>query len=115
VKRHCAFLVIVMFFTSVSVHADLLGKNYEENKDSEKVLFYVTGVADGIRTSSIIAELRGLPPIYCPPRDRVFTAEEYLDIFERKYYSLPEDIRQSGPLGPMVYAALQQEFPCEPK
>ncbi|MCH7893880.1 MAG: hypothetical protein IH907_05135 [Proteobacteria bacterium] len=87
-RSQTVFVALLLAMLIQSAYAILKGSSYEKSRGTELTQHYIYGVAQGIRISSIINTVQGRAPIYCPPDNNAPGVQDYIEIFEKKYFSI---------------------------
>ena len=75
-------------------------------------LIALNSYAEGAAWLQSFGEEVGNKPIYCPPREKAFTADEYHSILMRFVNGTPIDGIDQYPLAMIMIVALQEAYPC---
>ena len=113
------FGLVFLLFSSNSnlsfgdtLSSDDVFKYYANPETKSTILLYMDGIGQGIGWANV--ELNDGQKLYCPPKDKRFTAEDMFKLYRQQYFKQKE-IFDSLPYQPPAFIILQgliKEYPC---
>jgi hypothetical protein len=109
----CVLLGAVMLAASMPLRAEIPVSEYDAMKNSDTFKVYISGVGNGIKVASIVGELHGNRPLFCPPEKLPLNQDNYLRflddaVAERRKKQTGGDPFVEG----LLLQRLQEVFPC---
>jgi hypothetical protein len=105
-------LFLVLLTTSSIANAGMKVSTYLQEKNSDEIKIYITGVANGFAFSNTELESHKKKAIFCPPSNLLIKVETYMQMLDEKITTLPKDKVGNLQIEPMLLDKLIEVYPC---
>ena len=97
--------------------SSLLSATTDENSDKKtesNILLYFKGLGTGLVWANADLRHHGKSELFCRPRDKSFTSEDWFRIYRQEYFRNKEmwDAAEFQPPGYILLRGLKTEYPC---
>jgi hypothetical protein len=106
-------LFLALLTTSSIANAGMKVSTYLQEKNSEEIKIYITGVANGFAFSNTKLESYKKKAIFCQPSNLLIKVETYMQMLDEIITAYPKDKVGNLQIEPMLLDRLIEIYPCK--
>ncbi len=106
-------LLMTIAIVPISVHAGMTVSVYEQEKNTEEIKIYISGLVNGFAFSNTELQTNKKTALFCPPGNLLIKAETYLQILDQKISTYPKDKVGRLQIEPLLLSKLIEVYPCK--
>lgn len=112
IKSIKAFIFLVTFISS-SAFAGMKVSVYQEQRNTEEIKIYISGVANGFAFANTELSSSKRKALFCQPNNLLIRVETYIQMLDEKILNFPKDKVGNLQIEPMLLAKLIEVYPCK--
>lgn len=105
-------IFILLITTSSIANAGMTVSTYQEERNTEAIKLYISGVANGFAFSNTELEDNKRKAIFCPPKNLLIKVESYMQMLDEKISTFPRDKVRNLQIEPVLLSKLVEVYPC---
>lgn len=106
-------LIFLVTFTSSSVFAGMKVSVYQEERNTEEIKLYISGVANGFAFANTELSSSKRKVIFCQPSNLLIKVETYMLMLDEKILTFSKDKVANLQIEPLLLAKLIEVYPCK--
>lgn len=106
-------LIFLVTFTSSSAFAGMKVSIYQEERNTEEIKLYISGVANGFAFANTELSSSKRKAIFCQPSNLLIKVETYMLMLDEKILTYSKDKVVNLQIEPLLLAKLIEVYPCK--